>query len=379
LPEFNPRPLKYFIIAGERSGDLHGANLLNEIRKLDQNTFARGIGGRFLKEAGMEVLQDYSELAIMGFTDVLEKLGQIRRAKKLVVNDLKLNRPDCLILIDYGGFNLRMAQAAKELGIKVFYYIPPKVWAWNTSRVKKLKEYTDRIFVILPFEKEFYASHGIEVDYVGNPVLDAVAAFRPSEDFRIRNKLDEKPIIAILPGSRKSEIESSLFRVLSILPAYPDHLFVVAGVDNLPQSYYNNFRRNGRVDIVYEQTYDLLRNAEMAVVTSGTATLETALFRVPQVVVFATGTITYWLARFFVKIKFISLVNLIAGRKVVAELIQSNFTPADLRVELADINPGLPGRDEMLQGYEEVIEKLGIPGASERCAKLILESLNSGS
>ena len=363
--------MKYFIIAGERSGDLHAANLLKEIRRNDPAAVARGIGGRFLEEAGMKVLLDYKDLAFMGFTEVLEKLGQIRQARKLVKTELQENRPDCLILIDYGGFNLGIARFAKTLGIKVFYYIPPKVWAWNTSRIEKLRQFTDRIFVILPFEKDFYASHGMEVDYVGNPVLDAISDFHPSSDFRQRNKLDDKPIIAVLPGSRKSEIEKSLYRILSVLPAYPDHHFVIAGVDNLPQSYYNNFRRNGRVDVVYEQTYDLLAHAEMAVVTSGTATLETALFKVPQVVVFATNSISYLIARWLIKVKFISLVNLIAGKKVVAELIQGNFSAQDLRVEMTLINSGSSGREVVLKGYDEVISRLGESGASKRCAGLI--------
>ena len=367
--------MKYFIIAGERSGDQHASNLLKEISRLDGEAVARGIGGKFLKEEGMHLLMDYSGLAIMGFTEVLEKLSLIRKARKLVEEDLKENRPDCLILVDYGGFNLRIARTAKALGIKVFYYIPPKVWAWNTSRIEKLRDFTDRIFVILPFEKEFYASHGIEVDFVGNPTLDSIVNFKPSADFRQRNQLDDKPVIAVLPGSRKAEIEKSLYRILSILPAYPGHRFVVAGVDNLPSSYYDHFRRNGKVDIVYEQTYDLLANAEMAVVTSGTATLETALFKVPQVVVFATNTISFLLARFFIQVKFISLVNLIAGKKVVAELIQNKFSPANLRTELAAINPGGQEREEMLKSYEQIREKLGDSGASERCARLVVNLL----
>ncbi len=367
--------MKYFIIAGERSGDLHAANLLHEIRKRDNNASASGIGGKFLEQAGMNLLMDYSELAIMGFTEVLEKLSLIRKARNLVKNELQKNRPDCIILVDYGGFNMGIARFAKSIGINVFYYIPPKVWAWNVSRVEKLRKYVDHIFVILPFEKEFYASYGMEVDYVGNPVLDAISDFKPGADFRQRNKLDEKPIIAVLPGSRKSEIEKSLYRILSILPAYPDHQFVIAAVDNLPASYYNHFRRNGRVDVVSEQTYDLLSHAEMAVVTSGTATLETAIFKVPQVVVFATNSLTYLLAKFFIKVKFISLVNLIAGKKVVSELIQGNFSAADLRTELAALHPGTESREKVLKGYEEVISRLGKSGASERCADLVLKYL----
>lgn len=368
--------MQYFIIAGERSGDLHGSNLLKEILRLDPNAVAKGIGGRFLREAGMEVLFDYEGIAIMGFTEIFEKFSLIKQTSNLVKKALAENRPDCVILIDYGGFNLRIAAYAKSIGIKVFYYIPPKIWAWNTSRIEKLRTNTDRIFVILPFEKEFYERHGIEVDYVGNPILDSIVSFEPSPDFRFRNRLDEKPIIAVLPGSRKSEIEKSLYRILSILPAYPDHQFVVAGVDNLPESYYNHFRRNGRVDIVFEQTYDLLHHAEMAVVTSGTATLETALFNIPQVVVYATNTISYLLARLFIKVKYISLVNLIAGKKIVAELIQNSFSPANLRKELEVLHPGSHEREEMLQQYELIRSRLGNPGASRRCAELLVKRLS---
>jgi lipid-A-disaccharide synthase len=368
--------LNYFFIAGERSGDQHAARLLSELRKLDPQCVAKGIGGRFLMEAGMEVLMEYGELAIMGFTEVIEKIFLLKKARKLVTDSLQNTPPDALILVDYGGFNLRIARIAKSLGIRVFYYIPPKVWAWNESRIQVLKKFVDRIFVILPFEKEYYAQHGMEVDYVGNPILDAIESFVPNPDFRQKNKLDPKPIIAVLPGSRKSEIERSLFRILSILPAYPDHHFVVAAVDNLPESYYTNFRRNGLVDIVYEQTYDLLSNAEMAVVTSGTATLETALFKVPQVVVYSTNTLSYLIALSFIKVKFISLVNLIAGKKVVTELIQNNFTPADLRVELSHLNTGSPGREMVIQEYEEIRKKMGESGASKRCADFIWQDIS---
>ncbi len=342
---------------------------------MDEAAEATGIGGRFLEEAGMKVLMDYHELAIMGFTEVIEKFSLIRKARKMVHQCLISFQPDCLILIDYGGFNLPLARVAKKLGIKVFYYIPPKIWAWNEGRIHQLRKYTDHIFVILPFEKEYYAARGLEVSYVGNPVLDAVTEFCPDPEFRVKNRLDERPIIAVLPGSRKSEIERSLFRILSILPAYPDHQFVVAAVDNLPASYYNHFRRNGRVDVVTEQTYDLLSQAEMAVVTSGTATLETALFRVPQVVVYATNTLSYLIARALIKVKFISLVNLIAGKKIVPELIQNEFSAPDLRVELSGLCPGNENRDSMLEAYESLREKLGYSGASKTCAELMVNKL----
>jgi len=368
--------MKYYFIAGERSGDLHCANLYKAIKNIDSEAVATGIGGGFMHDAGVSLVKNYEELALIGFWEILEKLSDIRSALKQVKKELTKNRPDVLILVDYAGFNLRVAKFAKELGIKVFYYISPKIWAWDEGRVKKIKAYVDRMFVILPFEKEFYKKHDYEVDYIGNPILDAIHDFIPNPNFIKDNSLDEKPIIAILPGSRNKEIESTLFRMLSILPAFPNHQFVVAGVDNFPARYYENFRRNGLVHIVYEQTYDLLKNAEMAIVTSGTATLETALFKVPQVVVYRVNILSYWIAKMLIKIKFISLVNLIAEKKVVTELIQQNFQPANIRFEMEQIMVGGAGRQEIMDGYEEILEKIGNPGASKRAAELIFAYLS---
>ena len=367
--------MKYYFIAGERSGDLHCANLYKAIKELDVQAEAKGIGGGFMHDAGISLVKNYEDLALIGFWEILEKLGSIRSALKEVKRELSSNPPDVLILVDYAGFNLRVARFAKELGIKVYYYISPKIWAWNESRVKTIKAFVDKMFVILPFEKEFYQKHDYQVDYIGNPILDSISQFVPNPNFRKENSLEDKPIIAILPGSRSKEIESTLFRMLSILPAFPDHQFVVAGVDNFPSSYYENFRRNGLVHIVYEQTYDLLKNAEMAIVTSGTATLETALFRVPQVVVYRVNILSYWIAKMLVKIKFISLVNLIAGKQVVTELIQDEFNPANIRNEMEKLKMGEASRLEILKGYEEIADKIGKPGASKRAAALIFSYL----
>jgi lipid-A-disaccharide synthase len=367
--------MKYYLIAGERSGDLHGANLYKEIRKRDPDAQAMGIGGGYMFDAGVKLSYNYEELALIGFFEILEKLGAIRAALKRVKKELVEQRPDVLILIDYGGFNKRVAAFAKQLGIRVFYYISPKIWAWNVNRAYKIKRFVDKMFVILPFEKDFYKKFDYEVDYVGNPVLDAIAGFVPNPNFISQNHLEDKPIIAVLPGSRSKEIESTLFRMLSILPAFPGHQFVVAGVDNYPSKYYEQFRRNGRVHIVYEQTYDLLSRAEVAIVTSGTATLETALFKVPQVVVYRVNFISYYVIRMLIKVKFISLVNLIAGREVVKELIQDDFSPANLRQELQAIQMGEPGRIEILQGYDEIAKKIGKPGASAKTAELMLSYL----
>lgn len=369
--------MKYYLIAGERSGDLHGSNLYKAIQTLDPEANAMGIGGDYMKNAGVALSKTYEELALIGFLEIVEKLGVIRAALKQVKKELEDNRPDVLILIDYAGFNLRVAKFAKELGIKVFYYISPKIWAWNQSRAHKIKQLVDRMFVILPFEKEFYKGFSYDVDYVGNPVLDAIQQFTPDPDFLSRNGLDERPIIAILPGSRKNEIESTLFRMLSVLPSFPDHQFVVAAVGNHPMKYYDQFRRNGRVQIVVDQTYDLLHQADMAVVASGTATLETALFRVPQVVCYRVNTLSYLIARMLIKVKFISLVNLIADRKVVTELIQNDFNPVHVREELHQIEIGTKGREEVLKGYAEIKQKIGEPGASERAARLMVGYLKA--
>jgi len=372
--------MKYYLIAGERSGDLHGANLYNEIKKRDANAVAMGIGGGYMHDAGVKLSKNYEELALIGFLEIIEKLGVIRSALKQVKKELLEQKPDVLILIDYGGFNMRVAAFARKMGVKVFFYISPKIWAWNVKRAEKIKRFVDRMFVILPFEKDFYKKFNYEVDYVGNPILDAISQFVPNPNFLNENGLDEeKPIIAILPGSRSNEIESTLFRMLSILPAFPGHQFVVAGVDNYPSRYYEQFRRNGRVHVVYEQTYDLLHRAEMAVVTSGTATLETAILKVPQVVVYRVNPSSYLIIRMLIRVKFISLVNLIAEKEVVKELIQDDFSPANLRTELQKLKMGEPGRIAILQGYEEVIQRIGKPGASEKAAELMMGYLTKPS
>lgn len=369
--------MRYFIIAGERSGDLHGSNLYRHLKAHDPEAEATGIGGNFMEMEGVKLMSNYEDLALIGIWEILDKLGNIRKALRVVKQELRESKPDVLILIDFAGFNLRVARFAKELGIKVFYYISPKIWAWNTSRIKSIRAWVDRMFVILPFEKEFYKEHGMEVDYVGNPVLDAISESQPNPNFLRDNQLDNRPVIAILPGSRSNEIENTLFRMLSILPAFPEHQFVVAGVNNFSKKYYDQFRRNGAVNIVYEQTYDLLRHAEMAVVASGTATLETALLRVPQVVVYRVNMLSYLLGKILIKVKFISLVNLIAGKKVVAELIQNEFNPANIRQELMKLKMGEAGRVDILKAYEEVAARIGKPGASENAALKMLEYLKA--
>lgn len=369
--------MKYYIIAGERSGDLHASNLIKEIKQRDFNAQFRGMGGELSQQVGCELALNYEKLAFMGFLEVAVNLRTIFKALDFCQKDILAYKPDVVILIDYGGFNLRMAKFLKKNGIKVFYYIAPKIWAWNTGRVETIKKYVDKMFVTLPFEKDFYAQFNYEVDYVGNPVSDEVNNFIPNEYFYQYNNLDiETPIIAILPGSRKQEIEEMLHYMLSMTPAFMDFQLVIAAVPNLPKSYYEMFRRKGLIKIVYNQTYDLLSVAHAAIVTSGTATLETALFEVPQVVCYKTSFLTYAIAKAVAKVKYISLPNLIADRPIVPELIQDDFIPYNVRNTLTSITRDEAVRAEQKAGYKLLKDKIGESGASARTAELIVKYLN---
>jgi lipid-A-disaccharide synthase len=369
--------MKYYIIAGERSGDLHASNLIKSLKKEDPNAHIRCWGGELSQAAGGELVMHYEKLAFMGFLEVLTNLTTIRKALKFCEQDILAYKPDVVILVDYAGFNLRMAAFTKAHGIKTYYYISPKIWAWNQSRANKIKRLIDKMFVILPFEKEFYKKFDYEVDYVGNPVCDSVAEFKPNPDFRKQNGLDDRPIIAVLPGSRKQEIEQMLHYMVSIVPGFGNYQFVVAAVPNLPKKYYEQFRRN-IVTVVYDQTYDLLSQAKAALVTSGTATLETAMFGVPQVVCYKGNFITYVIARSLIKVKYISLVNLIADKEVVKELIQDDFTPSNLMTELRGLLEDKSLIDKQLHEYQKLKNILGEAGASEKTAKLMVSYLNEG-
>ena len=292
--------MNYYLIAGERSGDFHAANLMLALRRHDTAATFRCWGGDQMQAAGGELVRHYNDLAVMGFVEAATSVLKFRKYLKQCEQDLIDHRPDVLILIDYAGFNLRVAKFAKTHGIKVFYYISPKIWAWNTGRVEQVKARVDKMFVILPFEEEFYRQHGYEVEYAGNPTADAVAEFVPSADFHSRNQLDPaRPIIAVLPGSRKQEIEEMLHEMVAALPPFMDHQFVVAGVDNLDRSYYAHFERNG-IRFLFNQTFDLLAHARAALVTSGTATLETALLGVPQVVCYRTSAVSYAIGKLLI-------------------------------------------------------------------------------
>jgi lipid-A-disaccharide synthase len=367
--------MKYYIIAGERSGDLHASNLIKYIKQEDATAQIRAWGGDMMQEAGATLMKHYRDLAFMGFWEVAKNLPTIMGFMKECRQDILAYKPNVVVLVDYAGFNMRIAKFAKKQGIKVFYYISPKVWAWNQSRAFKLKENVDRLFVIFPFEVEFFKRYAYEVDYVGNPLLDAVTSFRPNPLFRQENNLPDKPIIALLPGSRRQEVEKMLEVMLGVVTQFNQYQFVIAAIHNLPESFYETFSRVPHVSIVYEQTYDLLANAEAALVTSGTATLETALFEVPQVVCYKTGAVTYLIAKSLIQIEYISLVNLIAGKEVVKELIQENFNVPALVYELKKILKGSGFRTEQLYNYKMIKDSMGEPGASERAARLMVHYL----
>ncbi len=307
--------MKYFLVAGERSGDLHGSNLIKALKQRDSAAAFCGFGGEYMEQEGMQLLVHYNEMAFMGFLEVVKNLRSIQGYMQQCKEEIRRFRPDALVLIDYAGFNLRIARWAKKQGIKVFYYISPKVWAWNQKRALKIKKTVDHMFVIMPFEQEFYARYNYKVDFVGNPLLDAIRDFVPDADFLKKHQIEDQPLVAVLPGSRRQEIENMLGYMLDLIPAFPGHRFVVAGIKNIPREYYRLALENPAAVVVFDDTYNLLSHAEAALVTSGTATLETALFEVPQVVCYKTSWVSYQIAKRLVKIEYISLVNLIAGRK----------------------------------------------------------------
>ncbi len=369
--------MKYYIIAGERSGDLHGSNLVKAISRLDSKSEFRGFGGDEMNKAGVQLIKHYDQLAFMGFEAVIN-FYKIARYMRECKADILAYQPDVLILIDYGGFNRRMATFGRKSGIKVFYYIPPKVWAWRQNRAWQLKKDVDRLFVILPFEKEFFKRYGINSDYVGNPVLDSIKAFVPNDKFVQANNLDPKrKIVALLPGSRRMELQRIVPLMADLAVSNPLLYFGVAAVQNLPSELYKPLKDLQNVTLVFEATYDLLSHASAAIVTSGTATLETALFKVPQVVVYKAGNLEYAVASKVVKVDYISLVNLIAGKEVVKELIQQEATVEALRGELLLLTEAGEYRNNMLGEYDKLYRSLDIGSASENTANLMLKYLKA--
>ncbi|MDD3877521.1 MAG: lipid-A-disaccharide synthase [Bacteroidales bacterium] len=366
--------MRYYIIAGEASGDLHASNLMKQLKIKDALADFRCWGGDLMKAQGAFLVKHYKDLAFMGFLEVITNIRTIYNNLKLCEQDLLTYKPDALILVDYPGFNLRMAKFAKSEGIKVFYYISPQVWAWKKSRVHLIKKVVDKMLVILPFEKEFYAQFNYMVEFVGHPLLDAI-----NSDY-LRDKVEpaitsEKPIIALLPGSRKQEIEKMLPKMLTVRHKFPEYNFVVCGVKSIDVEIYNKIINKQDVTIVYNNTYNILRSAFAALVTSGTATLETALFKVPQVVCYDANYISYIIAKNLIQLKFISLVNLIMDKKVVTELIQNDLNEENLIAELNLITRDTKNRERVMEDYSILQTKLGGMGASERAAGIIHNNL----
>ena len=366
--------MKYYIIAGEASGDLHASNLVAEIKKKDKKAEFRGCGGDLMKAQGVELLKHYRTMAFMGFVEVAVNLRKVLRNIAQCKKDIIDYHPDVLILVDYPGFNLRIAEFAHEKGLKVVYYISPQVWAWKRRRLSKIKASVDKMLVILPFEEDFYKRYGVDVTYVGNPLLDELAKFGTGNRsiFLRRNSLGEKrEIIALLPGSRKQEIKRMLPIMLKVVPHFPEYQFVIAGVSSIEKNLYKRIIGNTDVFLVENQTYELLQNASAAVVTSGTATLETALFTVPEVVCYKSSGISYLLAKWMIKVKHISLVNLVMDKEVVKELIQNDLTEENIVKELEQLLHNGKRQRQILEDYEDLKERLGNAGASEMAAAII--------
>ncbi len=369
--------MKYYIISGEASGDLHGSNLIKQIKKLDANANIRAWGGDLMQQEGAKIVKHYKDLAFMGFVEVLMNIRTILKNISFCKNDILDFAPDVLVLIDYPGFNLRIAEFASKNNIKVVYYISPQIWAWKQSRVHKIKKYVDKMLVILPFEKDFYAKYNYPVEFVGHPLLDAISDdilnnFDKNK-FIKENNLLNKPIIALLPGSRKQEIRIKLPIMLSLIDYYPDYQFVIAGATSLPDGFYKQFlSKKDNVKILFGKTYDILNASDAALVTSGTATLETAIFEVPQVVCYKSGSrISYEIAKRLVKIKYISLVNLIMDKELVKELIQDDLNTKNLKSELDKVLT--TNRSRILSDYKQLKQKLGNSGASAKAAKIIVD------
>lgn len=360
--------MKYFIVAGERSGDLHAGNLAQALKDFQPEVELYGWGGEKMEAAGVKVLQNYEQLAFMGFVEVLKNLKTISGFMSLVKKQIEEIKPDAIILVDYAGFNLRLAKWAKSQGITVFYYIAPKAWAWQKNRAHKLRKYTDLTLAIFPFEIDFFKSYGVNVTYVGNPLFDEIKKFKPYPQFK--EKLGNKPIIALLPGSRKQEIELMLQTMADISIQMPQYTWVVAGISTFDSAFYKS--KGGNFTLVIDQTYDLLSVASAAVVTSGTATLETALFNVPEVVVYKTSPITYAIAKALVTIKYISLVNLVANKAVVKELIQGDYTAENTHQEIEKLMLDNIYRENQLNNYKLLTQNLGIIEASKGAAQTIL-------
>jgi lipid-A-disaccharide synthase len=368
--------MKYYIIAGEASGDLHGSNLIKQIKQKDTKSDIRAWGGDLMLANGVNLVKHIKDLAFMGFTEVLLNIKTIISNISFCKADIEEWQPDCVIFIDYPGFNLRIAEFVKSIGIKTIYYISPQIWAWKENRVKKIKANIDLMCVILPFEKAFYAKHNMAVHYVGHPLLDAIHSYKytSKSEFIEKNNLSNLPIVALLPGSRKQEIRAMLLAMLKATDGYKGQV-IIAGAPSAPSAWYEEFL-NEKVKLIYHQTYDILHHAEVAIVTSGTATLETALHRTPQVVCYKANAISYRIAKRLVKIKYISLVNLIMDKIVVKELIQDEMQAKVIEKELEQILYDANYKNAMQDNYSALIQLLGNSGASEKAAEIMVRYLN---
>lgn len=370
--------MKYYIIAGEASGDLHGSNLMKALYQEDANAVIRFWGGDLMQKTGGTLVKHYRELAFMGFIEVISNLKTILSNIAFCKKDILTFNPDAIIFIDYPGFNMRIAAWAKTNGIKTHYYISPQIWAWKENRIKSIKRDFDKLYVILPFEKEFYeGKHEFAVEFVGHPLIDAIHDRKPIDatTFKNENHLDDKPIIAVLPGSRKQEITKMLSIMLSVANDFADYQFVIAGAPSQDYTLYQAFLRTKNVRFISNKTYDLLSHATAALVTSGTATLETALFKVPEVVCYKGSWASYQIAKRIITLKYISLVNLIMDQEVVTELIQEQCNPKNIKTELQKLlDPNY--RNQLLKQYDILETKLGGIGASKKTAQLIVRNIS---
>ncbi|WP_034260853.1 lipid-A-disaccharide synthase [Altibacter lentus] len=371
--------MKYYLIAGEASGDLHGANLMKALSKIDANASFRCWGGDLMEQAQGTLVKHYRDLAFMGFIEVIFNLRTILQNIRFCKKDIEDFQPDVIIFIDYPGFNLRIAKWAKQKGFRTHYYISPQIWAWKEGRIKSIRRDIDAMYVILPFEKEFYEKkHDFPVHFVGHPLIDAISDREQvhPEAFKKQNGWDERPVIALLPGSRKQEISKMLQVMLSVVEDFKEYQFVIAGAPSQEADFYAPFIQKQNVHLLLNQTYDLLSISEAALVTSGTATLETALFKVPQVVCYKGSRISYEIAKRVIRLKYISLVNLILDKEAVTELIQTDFSSEKLKKELTAILDPYR-RATLFLDYYDLEKKLGGKGASDTTAQLIYEALSA--
>lgn len=374
--------MKYYIVAGEASGDLHASNLMRGIKASDPQAEFRYFGGDLMAAQGGTLTKHYRDMAFMGFIEVLMNLKSISANMNLCKADILDFKPDAVILVDYPGFNLRIAQFAKEQGFKVFYYIAPKVWAWKEGRVKKLKQYVDKLFIIFPFEIPYFEKHGVTAEFYGNPLLDAIELRTDLDksfaEFVESNGLSSKPIIALVAGSRKQEIKHNLPVMLTMVKHFPDYQFVIAGAPSLTLDVYKPYLTDSRVSLIYNQTYPLFKHSTIALVTSGTATLESALLNTPEVVCYKGSLISVLIAWIVIKVKYISLVNLIMDREAVVELTQFELNEHRLRDEVSRLLPGSRHRETMLDDFKKLQKMLGGSGASQRVGSAIVSEISNG-